>query len=62
MAQTFMNAIMCNDPFAFRCIEKYIKPDIQKHVPGVASWEAYIVQLALPYEEGNIQGGHFVYD
>jgi len=32
MENAFTNAIMHNDPFAFRCIEKYIKTDIQKHV------------------------------
>jgi hypothetical protein len=62
MAQTFSNAIMHNDSFAIRCIEQYIKIDIQQGVPRVENWQAYIEHLALPYEKGNIEGGLFTYD
>ena len=61
VAQTFSNAIMQNDSFAIKCIERYINIDILKNVPGVANWQAYIVNLALPYKKGYIEGGPFVY-
>ena len=54
MAQTFSNAIMHNDSFAIRCIKQYIEIDIQQGLPRVVDWKAYIENLALPYEEGNI--------
>jgi hypothetical protein len=36
--------------------------DIQQGLPRVVDWQAYIENLALPYEKGNIEGGIFTYD
>jgi len=52
---------MQNDSFAIECIQRYINIDILKNVPGVANWQAYIVNLALPYKKGYIEGSPFVY-
>ena len=62
MAQTFSNAVMHNDSFAIRCIKQYIEIDIQQGLPRVVDWKAYIENLALPYEKGNIEDGIFTYD
>ena len=62
MAQTFCNAVMQNDFLSTRCIEKYVKIEIQKNVSRVANWQGYIVHLALPYEKGNIEGSLFVFN
>ena len=61
VAQTFCNAIMQNDSFVIRCIHAYIGNDVIKKVPKIVNWQGYIIQLALPYKEGNIEGGLFVY-
>jgi hypothetical protein len=62
MAQTFSNVVMHNDYFAIRCINQYIKIDIQQGLPRVIDWKTYIENLALPYEKGNIEGRLFTYD
>ena len=62
VTQTFCNAVMKNDSFSIRCIEKYVKIEIQKNVSRVANWQGYIVHLALPYEKGNIEGTIFVFN
>ena len=52
---------MQNDSFAIECIQKYINHDVIKNVPKIENWKGYIIQLTLPYKEGNIEGALFVF-
>ena len=38
-SQTFCNAIMHNDSFAYRCIEQYMGKDVIWKVPKISSWK-----------------------
>ena len=61
VSQTFCNAIMQNDSFAIECIQKYINHVVIKNVPKIVNWQGYMIQLTLPYKEGNLEGGLFVF-
>ena len=54
--QTFCNEIMHNDSFAYRCIEQYMGKHVIWKVPNISSWKDYMIQLALPYKQGEIEG------
>ena len=53
---------MNNDCFTLTCIKKYMNKHAMRKITDLVDWQHYIVQLALPYEEGHVDGGHFVYD
>lgn len=48
-SQTFCNAIMHSDPFADKCIEKYMGKDIIWKVPKVANWKGLIEGRVFVY-------------
>ena len=52
---------MQNDSFAIECIQKYINHDVIKNMLKIENWQGYMIQLTLPYKEGNIEGGLFVF-
>jgi len=53
---------MHNDSLEIRCIDQHIKFEIEKHQLRVSNWQTNVVDLVLPYEKWNIEGGIFVFD
>ena len=53
---------MHNESFAYRCIEQYMGKDVICKVSNISSWKYYMIQLALPYKQGEIEGGISVYE
>lgn len=62
IAQLFYNTMVYNDSFALNCIEKVMNEHAIKKFPGIIDWQVSIIQLAMPYEKGNIDDDPFVYD
>ena len=53
---------MHNDSLAYRFIVQYMGKDVIWKVPNISSWKDYMIQLALPYKQREIEGGIFVYE
>jgi hypothetical protein len=57
--QSFCNAIIGGNQQAFSCLHQHLSPYLLENMPTIGSWQEYLVNMALPYEKGNVEGGRF---
>jgi hypothetical protein len=57
--QSFCNGIIGGSEQDFRCLHHHLCPYLMENMPVVGSWQEYLVNMALPYEEGNMEGCRF---
>jgi hypothetical protein len=57
--QSFCNAIIGGNQQAFRCLHQHLCPYLLENMSAVGSWQEYLVNMALPYEKGNVEGCRF---
>jgi hypothetical protein len=57
--QSFCNAIIGGSQQAFNCLHQHLLPYLIESMPTIGSWQQYLVNMAMPYEKGNIEGGTF---
>jgi len=57
--QSFCNAIIGDNQQAFRCLHQHLFPYLLENMPAIGSWQEYLVNMALPYEKGNVEGCRF---
>ena len=59
IVQSFCNAIIGNNQQDFRYFHEHLSPYLLENMPTIASWQEYLVNMALPYEKGNVEGCRF---
>ena len=57
--QSFCNGIIGGSEQAFRCLHQHLCPYLVENMLVVGSWQEYLVNTTLPYEEGNMEGCRF---
>jgi hypothetical protein len=57
--QSFCNAIIGGNQQAFNCLHQHLLPYLLESMSTIGSWQQYLVNMALPYEKGNVEGGRF---
>jgi hypothetical protein len=57
--QSFCNAILGSSQQVFNCFHKHLSPYLLEYILAIASWQEYLVNMALPYEKGNVEGCRF---
>jgi hypothetical protein len=57
--QSFCNAIIGGNQQDFRCLHEHLSPYLLQNMPAIGSWQEYLVNMALPYEKGNVEGCRF---
>ena len=53
---SFCNAIIGGNQQAFRCLHQHLCPYLVENMSAVGSWQEYLVNMALPYEKGCMEG------
>jgi hypothetical protein len=59
VVQSFCNAIIGGSQQAFRFLHQHLCPYLVENMSAVGSWQEYLVNMALPYEKGNMEGCTF---
>jgi hypothetical protein len=57
--QSFCNAIIGDNQQDFRCLHQHLCPYLVENMLAVGSWHEYLVNMALPYEKGNMESCRF---
>jgi hypothetical protein len=57
--ESFCNAIIGGNQQAFRCLHHNLSPYLLENMSAIGSWQEYLVNMALPYEKGNVEGCRF---
>jgi hypothetical protein len=57
--QSFCNVIIGGNQQAFMCLHQHLCPYLVENMSSVGSWQEYLVNMALPYEKGNMEGCRF---
>lgn len=45
---------------ALHCLEQYLVPDVI-HYAMNNNWQQYLINMAMPYEQGQVEGGPFCF-
>jgi hypothetical protein len=53
---SFCNAIIGGNQQAFRCLHQHLSPYLLENMLAIGIWQEYLVNMALPYEKGNVEG------
>jgi hypothetical protein len=59
--QSFCNAIIGGNQQAFSLLHQHLSPYLLENMSTIGSWKEYLVNMALPYEKGNVEGGRFYF-
>jgi hypothetical protein len=59
IVQSFCNAIIGGSQQAFSCLYQHLSPYLLENMSAIGSWQEYLVNMALPYEKGNVEDGRF---
>jgi hypothetical protein len=57
--QSFCNAIIGGSQQAFNCLHQHLLPYLIESMSIIGSWQQYLVNMAMPYEKGNVEGYTF---
>jgi hypothetical protein len=57
--QSFDNAIIGGSQQAFNRLHQHLLPYLIESMSTIGSWQQYLVNMEMPYEKGNIEGGTF---
>jgi hypothetical protein len=57
--QSFCNAIIGDNQHAFSFLHQHLSPYLLENMSTIGSWKEYLVNMALPYEKGNVEGARF---
>jgi hypothetical protein len=57
--QSFFNAIIGGIQQAFNCLHQNLLPYLLESMSIIGSWQQYLVNMAMPYEKGNVEGETF---
>jgi hypothetical protein len=57
--QSFSNAIIGGSQQDFSCLHQHLSPYLLENMSAIGSWQEYLVNMALPYEKGNVEGCRF---
>lgn len=61
VVQYFCNALMGRDENALHFLEKHLTSETIQSQTMVAGWQQYLINMAMPYEKGAIQGTSFCF-
>jgi hypothetical protein len=56
---SFCDAIIGGNQHAFSFFHQHLSPHLLENMPSIASWQEYLVNMALTYEKGNVEGCRF---
>ena len=59
--QYFCNALMARSNDALNCIEKHLTNETIQSQTMVAGWQQYLINMAMPYEKGGVEGTSFFF-
>jgi hypothetical protein len=59
IVQSFCNAIIGGSQQDFTCLHQHLSPYLLENMLTIGSWKQYLVNMALPYEKRNVEGGRF---
>jgi hypothetical protein len=59
IVQSFCNAMKSSDQNALHCLHEYLGPGAIHNTTIIVNWQEYLVNMAMPYEKGKIEGGGF---
>jgi hypothetical protein len=57
--QSFCNAIIGGSQHGFNYLHQHLLPYLIESMTTIGCWQQYLVNMAMPYEKGNIEGGTF---
>jgi hypothetical protein len=57
--QSFCNAIISDNQQTCSCLHQHLSPYLLENMSIIGSWQEYLVNMALPYEKGNVEGCRF---
>ena len=58
IVKSFCNALMHKNKEALHCLEQYLIVDVI-HYTMNNNWQQYLINMAMPYEKGQVEGGPF---
>jgi hypothetical protein len=59
IVHSFCNALIGGNHNAFRCLHQHLTLDVIQSVRVVGNWKTYLINMSMPYENGNIEGSPF---
>lgn len=59
IVETFCNAIISKHKDALDCWKIYLTDNVVQDQPMVGNWQAYVINMAMSYEKGKVEGEPF---